>query len=186
MKDWRLGLLLTVAFAALTAAVPGRCDNDQLVVVQDESSMERTVEAYLKAHYDAEVTEKTIGEGDLALVVKMDGKGGPDFNIVVDTQASNKKDDGTVLERVVSVQVYSGVAVPDGRRAAMLEAINKFQAGMWFASIYLDEDKELSCQWCLNVMKQPVPTEYAADAILRLADAWRKFRVRAEEVLGGG
>ena len=143
MRDWLLVSLLVVVLALLGAAAPGRCDNAQLQVVQDESSMERVIEAYLKANYTVEVTEKTIGEDDLALVVKMEGKGGPDFNVVVDTQSSNKGDDGTVRERLVSVQVFTGVKVPADKRTAMLEALNKFQADTWFASLYLDEDDEI-------------------------------------------
>jgi hypothetical protein len=148
--------------------------------------MERVIEGYLKTSYKCEVEEKTVGEGDLALVVKMEGKGGPDFTVVVDTQASAKDDAGKATERIVMVQVFTGVKVPDERRTAVLEAVNKFQAGMWFASIYLDEDKEISCQWCVNVMKQGMPTDYVADAIVRVADTWRRFRPQAEKALAGG
>lgn len=179
MKAVLLGLLVVAAcWSAASAA------DDTLTVTQDESSMERAIERYLKNTYAAPVEAKELAEGDVALIVPMEGKGGPDFGVVVDTQASNRAEDGKVLERVVSVQVYTGVKVPDERRGAVLEALNRFLAGMWFASIYIDEDKELSCQWCVNVMKEGLPTEYVADAIIRVADSWRKFRPEAEKALG--
>ena len=178
-------LMLCALFVVLWVPL-ARAGDDVLTVTQDESSMESVIEGYLKANYDVTIEEKKITEGDLALLVTMEGKGGPDFKVVVDTQPSNKDADGKVLERVIAVQVYTGVKVPDDKRAAVLEAINKFQAGTWFSSIYIDEDNELSAQWCVNVMKEGMPTEYVADAIIRVSETWRKFRPEAEKVLGEG
>lgn len=174
-------MLLTLLI--LTCSTMVWASDDTLTVTQDESSMERTIAGYLRETYKVQVEERQLEEGDAALLVSMEGKGGPDFSVIVDTQPSNKAEDGTVVERVVSVQIYTGVKVPDESRAAVFEALNSFLAGMWFASIYIDEDKELSCQWCVNVMKEGLPTEYVADAIIRVADSWRKFRPQAEKAL---
>ena len=178
-------MLLCVLFIVLWVPL-ARAGDDVLTVTQDESSMERVIERYLKANYSNPVEEKKITESDLELLVKMEGKGGPDFDVVVDTQSSNKTNDGTVIERVITVQIYTGFKVPADKRAAMFEAINKFQAGAWFASIYIDEDEEISVQWCVNVMKQAMPTEYVTDAVIRVADTWRKFRPDALKAAGKG
>jgi len=185
MRDRSWAAIAALMLVVTSVTVPGWCENEQLTVVQDESSMERVIEGYLKANCKEEVQEKQAAEGDLALVVKMKGEGGPDFSVLVDTQASNRDSAGNVLERFVTVQVFTGVEVPEERRAAVFEALNKFQADSWYASIYIDEDKELSCQWCVNVMKQGMHTEYVADAIIRVAETWRKFRPQAEKALGG-
>ena len=160
--------------------------DEALTVTQDENSMERIISRYLQDSYKVSVEEKKLADGDLALLVLMDGKGGPDFNVVVDTQACAKDDAGKVTERAVTVQVFTGGKVPEGKRAAVFEALNKFLAGMWFASIYIDDDGEIACQWCVNVMKEGLPTEYVADAVIRVADSWRKFRPQAEAALGEG
>ena len=185
MKRGWVAILLAMTLAAMGAAAPEPSGNDRLRVTQDEASMERVIESYLTSVYKVDVQEKTAQAGDLVLLVKMEGKGGPDFAVVVDTQCTNRDGDGQVVERTVSVQIYTGVKVPGGKRAAVLEAVNKFQAGSWYASIYLDEDDEISCQWCVNVMKEGLPTDYVADAIVRVAESWRKFRPLAEQALSG-
>jgi hypothetical protein len=180
MKLSMLLTLLVLIFPSMVWAA-----DDTLTVTQDESSMERGISRYLREHREVRVEEKEITEGDLALSVLMDGQDGPDFYVVVDTQACARDGDGKVTERAVTAEVFTGIKVPDGRRAAVSEAINGFVARMWFASIYIDEDDELACQWCVNVMKEGLPTEYVADTIIRVADSWRKFRLEAAKAING-
>jgi len=174
---------------ALLVLVPSgvRADDDRLTVTQDESSMEATIARYLKARYDVDADVKQLAEGDQALAVNVSAKDAPDVRVVVDTQSSARTPDGsTITERTVTMMVYTGVKVPAAKRCAVLEAINHLVAGNWFSAAYLDEDDEVTLQWSVNVMKEGLPTDYVADAVIRTAQNWRKLKPEVEAALGSG
>ncbi|HTX64224.1 MAG TPA: YbjN domain-containing protein [Opitutaceae bacterium] len=169
-------LLLLAAAAAILgpAAAPTRAQDDQLVVVQDESSMEQTIERYLKANHQLVITEKHDGD-DLWLELPMKGGPMPGYRITIDTQSLNKDPSGRVLERGVRLQALTGIKVPEARRGAVLRLLNDFNRDKVFSAVYLDNDEEIVLDWTLNVLAPGLATEYVYDAVYREDKLWREL-----------
>jgi len=171
-----MGWIGAVACLALWAAAVARAQDDRLVVVQDESSMERTIESYLKSKHQLVINEKFPAPEDLVLVLPFSAKDNiPKFRIEIDTQALNKADNGVVTERGVRITLFTGIKAPAEKRAAVLAAINDFNRRKVFSATYLDTDGEVILDWTLNVMAQGLPTEYVYDVLARQNKLWGEF-----------
>jgi Putative bacterial sensory transduction regulator len=170
-------LLLLFSAAALlgpAGATRMRAQDNRLVVVQDESSMEQTIERYLKANHQLIINEKRDGD-DLWLDLPMKGDPMPAYHITIDTQSLNKDAAGKILERGVRIQALTGVKVPEARRGAVLRVLNDFNRDKVFAAVYVDNDDELMLDWTLNVMADGLATEYVYDAVSREEKLWREL-----------
>jgi hypothetical protein len=180
MRTLTLCVLLAIICSPLLHAA-----DELLSVTQDESAMERAISRYLQDHHWKGVREKEVAQGDAVVTISIPQDDGSSFDVVIDTEPSNKADDGTVLERMVGVSVYTRLSVPDGKRAAVLKAIRMERAVRVCLSsyIYIDGDGELCCQWCVNVMKEGLPTLYVAEAVTRVARTWLSFRSLAEKTI---
>ena len=160
----------------LAAATTARCDNDMLTVVQDESSMERIIKAYLVDTHKLIVEEKTSKDdaNDLYLDVPFKGDPMPKFRISIDSQSLNTdKDTHKIIERGVLLNLYTNIKVPAEKRTAALGVINDYNRRKAFCSAYIDNDGEVICSWILNVMEQGLATEYVYDAVVRLQNIWK-------------
>jgi hypothetical protein len=166
---------LVGALALLHAGSPARADNEQLTVTQDEASMERVIEAFLKDSHQLVVNEKwSDDKTDLWLELPFGGDTPPAYRITIDTQSLNKDEKtGVIAERGVIANVYTGVKVPEDKRAAALVVINDFNRHKVLSSTYLDTDGEIVVCWVLNVMSQGLATEYVFDTVARLDKLWR-------------
>jgi hypothetical protein len=179
----KLILLIAVAAALGPAGAAWvRAQDDQLVVVQDESSMERTIGRYLKANHQLIVNEKHQGD-DLWLELPMKGEPMPAYRITIDTQSLNKDKSGRILERGVRIQALTGIKVPETRRSAVLRVINDFNRDKVFAAVYVDNDDEIMLDWTLNVMEQGLATEYVYDAVYREDKLWRELYPRVSAAM---
>jgi hypothetical protein len=167
-------LIMAAATLGLWSAAPARAQDDQLTVVQDESSMEQTIERYLKATYQMTVSEKVKGD-DLWLELPMKGDPAPSYRLLIDTQALNKDRSGRVIERGVRIQALTGIKVPETRRTAVLRVLNNFNRDKVFAAVYVDTDGEVMLDWTLNVMAPGLHTEYVYDVIVRENKLWREL-----------
>ena len=171
----KLILLLAAAFAAGPfGARAARAQDDTLTVVQDESSMERRIEQFLKTRHQLTVNEKFNGD-DLWLELPFKGDPMPKYRVLIDTQPLNKDDNGRVTERGIRVQLLTGIKVPAVRWAAMLQVINDFNRKKVFSAAYIDTDGEVILDWTLNVMAQGLDVEYTYDMLAREDKLWREL-----------
>jgi hypothetical protein len=128
------------------AGAAAHADDDKLVVVQDESSMEQTIERYLKDKHQLVINEKFLKPDDLYLELPMKGEvvpGMPAHRIQIDTQALNKDDNGRILERGVRITLLTGITVPADKWVAAMRAINDFNRRKTFSATYVDNDGEV-------------------------------------------
>ncbi len=169
-----LAVFLLAFFTVLLRVSDARASGDNLVVVQDESSMERLIENNLATVHNLTVNEKFATADDLYLQVPMKGDPMPAYHFTIDTQVANR-DDTThlVTERAVLVELNTGIKVPAEHRAAVLEVLNNLNRGKIFASAYIDTDTEIVFGWNLNVMADGLPIEYVFDAVAREDKLWR-------------
>ena len=166
-------VLLSALFSVgLTRA---RADDDMLVVTQDESSMERVIEANLKTKHDLKITEKFDKADDLWLELPFTADPMPKYRYAVDTQSLNKKDDGEIVERGVRVQLFTSVKIAADRQPEVLRIINDFNRRKVFSAMYIDTDGEIVLDWTLNVMAQGMHVEYVYDVIAREDKLWREL-----------
>jgi hypothetical protein len=169
-------ILLIVAATALGSwsAATARAQDEMLTVVQDESSMEQTIERYLKATQQMVVNEKRSGD-DMWLELPMKGEPMPSYRLTIDTQSLNKNNKGRVIERGVRIQALTGIKVPDARRAAVLRVLNNFNRDKVFSAVYVDTDGEVMLDWTLNVMAPGLHVEYVYDVVVREDKLWREL-----------
>jgi hypothetical protein len=171
-------MIAAVAFLALWAGSMARADDDKLVVVQDESSMEQTIERYLKDKHQLIINEKFLKPDDLYLELPMKGEdvpGMPAYRIQIDTQALNRNDSGLILERGVRIQLLTGIKVPADKWVAAMRAINDFNRRKTFSATYVDEDGEIVLDWTLNVLSEGLATEYVFDTVARESKLWKEL-----------
>lgn len=171
-----LAALVATTALLLGALLPAHCDNDMLSVVQDESSMERIIKAYLVDTHKLVVDEKTSKDdaNDMYLELPFKGDPMPKFRMTVDSQPLNRdKDSNKVIERGVLLNLYTNIKVPDGKRIGALGVINDYNRRKAFCSVYIDSDGEVICSWILNVLEQGLATEYVYDAVARLQNIWK-------------
>jgi hypothetical protein len=159
----------------LAAAVAAYSKDDRLTVTQDESSMEQTIERYLKTTHELFIDEKTGEKDDLFLELGFKGDDPmPPFRIVIDTQPLNKdKDNNKVIERGISIDLYTDVRVPKEKLPKALEVINDWNRQKYFSSVYVDTDGEVVFSWTLNVLEQGLATENVFDALARVQNNWQ-------------
>lgn len=167
-------LLVAASVAGPFGARAARAQDGTLTVVQDESSMERRIEQFLKTQHQLTVNEKVNGD-DLWLELPFKGDPMPKYRILIDTQPLNKEDNGRVTERGIRVQLLTGIKVPSVRWAAMLQVINDFNRKKVFSAAYIDTDGEVILDWTLNVMAQGLDEEYTYDVLAREEKLWREL-----------
>jgi len=168
-------MAVLVGALMLGMAASARADGNMLTVTQDESSMERVIEQYLKDAHQITLTEKTLENNDLVLIDEEKGDPMPGYRIMIDTESVAKPADGKVTERAVTVQLYTGVKVPADKRADVLQAINEFTSKNWFFAAYVDQDDEIALQWSVNVMSQGLHAEYVYDGLVRVNKNWQNL-----------
>ncbi len=173
MSNRLLAVVLTASALVLAWAVGAWCDDARLTVVQDETSMERVIERYLKENHQLIIEEKTLDSDDLYLELPFKGDPMPKFRMAIDTQPLNRGEDGEVIERGVLVNLYTDVRIPKEDFARAMEAINDWNRKKAFSSIYIDTDGEVVCCWILNVLPEGLPTEYVYDTVARLQNIWK-------------
>ncbi len=166
---------LALGLVALLAApvVTSYAANDQLVVTQDESSMEAVIGAYLREAHKLVINDKMGENNDAFLEVPYEGKAWPAFRVLIDTDwLSKDKDTGKITARGVLLHLHADVKVPDDKRAAVLEILNDYNRKKIFCSVYINTDGEVRLDWVLNVQAAGLPTEYVYDTLTRLVDLW--------------
>jgi len=172
------GLLVCSATVAwlLLVSVAGQCGNEQLTVVQDESSMERIIEHYLVDNHKLIVNAKTAQDdaNDLYLELPFDASDPvPEFRLTIDSQPLNRDANDQIIERGLLFNLYTAVKVPEDKRAAAMVVLNDWNRRKAFASVYIDTDGEVVCSWIINVLAQGLPTEYTYDVVARLVKIWQ-------------
>lgn len=178
-------VVLFVCVGLLLVSTVGFCANDRLTVVQDESSMERAIEAYLESEHKLIVHERMFDGDDLALVLPYEGDPMPDFWVSVDSQPLNRDEDsGKVTERGLVLNVYTSVLVPEEKFEPAIRVINDLNRRKVFASVYIDTDGEIVLSWTLNVLEQGLATEYVYDAIVRMVENWATLYKELSQALG--
>jgi hypothetical protein len=174
----KLMTLIAIGACLVLWAAAARADDvgDRLVVVQDESSMERIIERNLIEKHKLTVNEKFAKPDDLYLVVPMKGDPMPPYHFTIDTQVANKDDNtGRITERAVLVELNTEIKVPEDKWVAVMRLLNNLNRGKIFASAYVDSDGEIILGWNLNVMSDGLPVEYVYDAVAREDKLWREI-----------
>ena len=167
-----LGLVAVLAAPAVTSYAA----NDQLVVTQDESSMEAVIGAYFRDAHKLIINDKMGDNNDAYLEIPYEAKAWPAFRVLIDTDwLSKDKTSGKITSRGVLVHLHSAVTVPDAKRAAVLEVLNDYNRKKVFCSAYINTDGEIRLDWVLNVQAAGLPTEYVFDTLTRLVDLWTEL-----------
>jgi hypothetical protein len=156
-----------------------------LRVCQDESTLEKAIEAYLRVTKG--VTDREIGYNDkdkkqdmlVAYPVSVDNA--PNIRVVIDTMVAEKDKDGKVRERVIGVQTFyilpASAKTPQARQK-ILELCNTWMCDHWSPGcIFLDEDGDLCLRTVLNIPGPDIPVhaEMVFDAIARMRPVWQAF-----------
>lgn len=175
MKSLALCVALVGGCLLRFGSGPAVAQDEQLTVTQDESSMERVIESYLKTKHKLVINEKFITPDDLWLELPFDGNPMPKYRYAIDTQSLNKSNDGTITERGVRIMLFTAVTVPEDKRPAVMGIINDFNRRKVFSATYLDNDGQVVLDWTLNVMAQGLATEYVFDVLAREDKLWREL-----------
>jgi len=185
MRSRTLVVMLAVWIVLVAAAIGARCDDDRLTVVQDESSMERIIESYLKSAHQLVIEEKTETDDDLYLELPFTGDPMPRFRITIDTQSLNRdKDTNQVIERGILINLFTDVRIRTEDMAQAQAAINEENRKKAFSSIFVDADGEVICCWVLNVLPEGLPTEYVYDAVYRVQNNWTDLYPKLMQAIG--
>jgi hypothetical protein len=185
--SWQLNrALLATLISALggcaTGRVPGPTEaatpapaRATLAVTQDESSLERSIGAFLeKNHYDVQYVEQNQ---DLVLLLGFE-QGGAPFEMQIDTLPS--ANDGT--ERAIVISLHSHLKVEEEELAAVEKKINSHHNKFWAGCFYVDDkDGEIMGTWSINLPNVAVPADLVLDAVQRLGSSFSDLRAQLAE-----
>lgn len=147
-----------------------------MTATPDEGDLEEQIARYLEEEAGLRVVVGNAADPrDRYVLMKMEGSNGsPDFDMIVDTLASARDDQGTITERVILVRLKSGVVVPEPARPLVLRAINAHHEAYFAGTFWIASSGEIEGQWPLNLTdrKAPIHAATVADAVLRLWQAW--------------
>lgn len=193
-------VLVTTTLLLLTSVVvdvPGGVAAEStplLFMTESEKELELAVKAYVDAKkpWKVSVQVNNSNPDDFWLVYNFTFAISkiPDLKMVVDTQASARRD-GKPSQRVIKIIGFvSGVryASNNPRRVEMLEFFNEWAIQHWFAQAYLDKDGDIRVQWSINIPGADVPVHagQVLDAMDRLYSTWVELgtALKAKGLLG--
>jgi hypothetical protein len=182
--------LLSIALILVAPTRSARSDDasapvSQLLrVTQDESSLEKQIEAWLRTVKKVPGTQiKYLDEEkqDAGVIVPVDCEGVPPLKVVIDTAPSGHGADGKVTERVISVDSY--YVLPDSvktaaARAKLLELNNKWLSEQGSPDkVYIDSDGDVYFSTSINIPgpEVSVNAELVFDAIARMRPFWEGY-----------
>jgi len=155
----------------------------QLTVVQDESSMEESIAAFLKARTDWKVKRLYLDEAeeDLMLEYAFTFDAVPEIELRIDTEVSGHVDNDTVTERLIRVFFFH--ELPDTAKTpeviVQMLAFNNMYLFNRFAPdrILIDEDGDLFFATTINLPGPMVSVhgEMVYDAVVRMVDEWQEY-----------
>ncbi|MBP8130539.1 MAG: hypothetical protein KA184_13250 [Candidatus Hydrogenedentes bacterium] len=162
---------------------------DLLFVTQDESSAERSIEAYLKRVLQWNARVDYIGDNRDDMILHYDFAKDPEcpgLSILIDTQPSNRGSSGETVERAIQIRTY--YILPDSlktpeHRAELLEMNNTFLQEVWPVQVYLDTDNDIAFQCTINIPNKSVPVHMnmVADRMARMLGCFCDFFERLQK-----
>lgn len=187
-------LLLRAAPALLAALLVSGCaprstdpppsDPSYLRLSQDESTTEEAIAQQLKARgIQAEVGASKSDPNDKFVTLRFHQEGMPDWLILIDTQVSGKRPDGTATERVVLVALLTSVRIPPEARPMLLTVLNRHHRNSFAGTFSVDPQGDVTALWPLNIASPlaPLHIETIVDAAYRLSKSWEALfpKIRA-------
>ncbi|MCK4873735.1 MAG: hypothetical protein KAS72_13515 [Phycisphaerales bacterium] len=154
-----------------------------LFAVDDESSTERTIAAYLKEKDDVQGSFRLFpgDEEDVYVTYSLSPDDAPTIEAMVDTTVSNRTDAGIVIER--RIYLRAAHVLPDELKTAearsrILELSNTYMRTKWAPGrIYIDTDGDIALETSINIPAADVPihVEMVRDHLLRMMNGWGDF-----------
>lgn len=168
--------VLLVSLVGLAFSVPSaRAESAVLSVTQDGPSLARQIEDYLKTAHKMAVREipSKSSPGEMFLGIPYSAGKAPAFTVVVDTnQAVQDPTTKKVVSRIIWFDVVTGVKLDPAKRAAELEAINKWSGGQLFCGAFLDDSNQVRLYLSINVLPAGLPAEMVYDSLDHLVWGW--------------
>lgn len=164
-----------------------------LTVSQDESSLEKQIYDYLrivKEVPDGQIRYFDEQESDMLLLYTIPCQDAPELTVLVDTEVSERDEEGTVIERVINVMTV--FELPEDLktnedRDMLLDLNNFYMREDWSPGcIFLDEAGDLVVRTAVNIPGPDahVHAEMVYDAIARMQPFWEDYFPLLLETLG--
>lgn len=167
------GRILLVAVLCLTvvAAVAAPV---VLEVAQTPGQMEKAIGKYLKDVHglEFEAVPDDDGKGGLTLISSMQSDKVPDFSAFIVSMPYQQDDAGAVISSAIVMGFVSGMKVPQGKRGAVLEVMNKLNEEQDFTHLYIDKDNDIAFRWMLLVTSEGLPAEAVVEALAFMVKDW--------------
>ncbi|TNF28598.1 MAG: hypothetical protein EP329_17605 [Deltaproteobacteria bacterium] len=174
-------LALTLAAALLSLGACGTTSggitpkSPELTFVNDESSLEETIGAFLETKG---LKVARVGEsGDTWLVLVWDGGGKPNFRITVDSFVSSTSDN-VAKERAILLRLETGIHVGPSDLRNVYDRLNAHHSSNWAGTWYVDpSDGQLEATWALNIPQEVAAIEAGLvhDALVRMVVSWNEL-----------
>ena len=160
--------LLVIAVLSLTAACAA-----PLTLQANDAALGKTIGKYLQDVHQVGFDQKPDKEGPGVTLVRTEsGQEVGDFPFVIDSVPATKDDSGKLGQGMVVLMVISGIKVPDDKRAAILEEMNKLNDNNDYTHLYIDSDSEIAFRWALAITAAGLPADNVWDAYSNMLPAW--------------
>lgn len=168
-----IGLSLGTAHAAPVVLQPG------------DTGMGKAIAKWMQDTHKIgfDIKENKDGGADPTILRTEKGQKVGDYPFVIVSVPYAKDDNGKVTERMVVMMVISGIKVPDDKRGAVLELMNKLNDSNDYTHLYIDEDNEVAFRWALVVTSGGLPIEAVWDAYSNMVPAWEAAGEAINKVL---
>jgi len=171
-------LLIAVLSLTVAHAAP-------LTLQASDDAMGKTIGKFMQDVHQISFDQKPDKEGpDVTLLRTQKGGKVADFPFVIVTMPYAKDDGGKVTARMVVLMVISGIKVPDAKRGAVLEAMNKLNDDNDYTHLYIDSDNEIAFRWALVVTGSGLSAESVWDTYAGMLPAWEAAGEVLNKVIG--
>lgn len=160
-----IAVVLTLLLLTTAQAAP-------VTLAASDKDLGKTIGAYLKAAHQIAFESKLNEDKTTTLLRVEKAEGHADFPFLIVALPQLKDDNGKVTQQMVVLMVVSGLKVPDAKRAAVLEVMNRLNNDNDYTHLYIDDEGEVAFRWALVVTNDGLPAESVADAYRNMLPAW--------------
>lgn len=163
---------LIIAVLLLLSLAIGIAHSAPVMLQATDNAMGKTIARYMQDAHQIGFDIKENGDADPSIMHTEKGQKVADYPFVIVTVPYAKDDKGAVTARMVVLMVIPQIKVPDDKRGAVLEAMNKLNNDNDYTHLYIDDDNEIAFRWAIVVTKSGLPIDAVWDAYSSMVPAW--------------
>jgi len=155
-----------------------------LVLRATDLDLGRTMGQYMLSAHNVHFGSQQDSEDRRTLMRMVQSTKVPEYAFAIIPIPLARDSKGKVTSQMVVLMVISELKVPDDKRGAVLEAMNKLNEANDYTHLYIDGDGDVAFRWALVVTASGLPAESVWNAYAGMLSAWETAGAELNKVIG--